>query len=109
MKLSAIRTACVAVGLAAAGIAHADDCGAGPTAPVDPVGLPWRDTGLDAGRGACPRPGVSAMLGGHALIDTPAFYGTLAGDLALTLRLTYRGVEWSVAVRAPTVTFVQNA
>ena len=96
------------VGLAP-GVAAADDADACSAPLADPVALAWRDTGVDGGRGACARPGASLVLGGRALVDTPAFYGTLAGDVTVSLRLADGPIEWLVAARAPAVTFVQNA
>lgn len=103
-----MRVAAVIAIVACAAPARADEptCA---TPSADPVAVPWRDTGFDAGRGACPRPGGSVVLGGHALVDTPAFYGTLGADATVSLRLADGAVEWLLAARLPTVTFVQNA
>jgi hypothetical protein len=102
-----IAASTIAGGVAAA---RADEpAGACAQSLADPVGLPWRTSGLDAGRGACRRPGVGVELDGHALIDTPAFYGTLAAGATIRARLVGGPIEWTVAARAPTVTFVQNA
>lgn len=91
------------------GRARADDeptaCGS-PLA--DPVALPWRTTGVDAGRGACLRPGAALAIGGRALIDTPGFYGSLGADAEVSARVTLGGVEWLAAARG-SIGFVQNA
>jgi hypothetical protein len=93
---------------AAASSARADD--ACTDALDEPAAVPWRDAGWDAGRGACLRADVSATVRGRALVDTPAFYGTLGGDLALALRQTVGArAAWGVTVRALDVAFVQNA
>ncbi len=75
-----------------------------------PAAVPWRDAGFDGGRGACPVADVGARVGGHALIDTPGFYGTLGGELALALRQRAGAhLAWGLTARAVDVTFVQNA
>lgn len=79
--------------------------------PIDePIAVPWRDGGFDGARGACPVRDVEATVRGRALIDTPAFYGTLGGDLLLALRQPVGAAgEWGVAARVIDVAFVQNA
>ncbi len=105
--LAALALATVVIG---AGAARADEpAGACATPLADPVTLPWRDTGFDGGRSACPRPGAGVVVDGHALIDTPGFYGTLGADATISLRLADGPLEWLVLARVPTVTFVQNA
>ena len=102
-------TLALTLALTGVGRARADD---GPTAcatPLaDPVALPWRTTGLDAGRGACLRPGVALAFGGRALIDTPGFYGSLGADAEVSARFTLGGIEWLAAARG-SIGFVQNA
>jgi hypothetical protein len=76
----------------------------------DPIVTPVRDVYLDGQRGACMRSELSVGLGGHALIDTPGFYGSLGGDLALTGRLVLgKAHELSAQLRVLDFAFVQNA
>ena len=105
-----MRAAALAVLLAPA-LAVADD-GEDPcaTAVTDPVSTPVRDVMLDTQRAACVRQDVSAGVLAHALIDTPGFYGTLGGDLALGGRLVVAThYELNAALRLVDVAYVQNA
>jgi hypothetical protein len=77
---------------------------------VDPVAVPLRVGGFDLTRSACTRSDFEARVGGHALVDTPDFYGTLGGDLLLGIRfLEQAGFEWGASVRVVDVTFAQTA
>ncbi|MEZ4402943.1 MAG: hypothetical protein R3B06_23175 [Kofleriaceae bacterium] len=86
---------------------------AGPACddPIDdPIAVPWRDAGFDGGRAACLGPAVNLTVRGRALIDAPAFYGTLGGDAVVGLRVREgRHVEWGLAARGLDLTFLQNA
>ncbi len=76
----------------------------------DPVAVPWRDSGVDATRGGCLHADVSARLGGHALIDTPGFYGTVGGDLTVAARFVESNrLEWGFGLRVVDAVVVQNA
>lgn len=76
----------------------------------DPVTLPWRDSGIDGGRGGCLHADVAVRLGARALVDTPDFYGTLGGDATVQIRLLEEwGLEWGFSLRAIDAVFVQNA
>ncbi|MBK9037487.1 MAG: hypothetical protein IPL61_40625 [Myxococcales bacterium] len=104
---AALITVALALALAPAA-AGADDICADPI--DEPVAVPWRDAGFDGGRGGCLQPDASVDVRGRALIDTPAFYGTLGGDLTVAVRLVeQRRFEWGLAVRAAEVAFIQNA
>jgi hypothetical protein len=77
---------------------------------IDPIVTPVRDVYLDAQRGACLRDELTVALRGHALIDTPGFYGALGGDVAVGARLVVgKAHELSAQLRAIDYAFVQNA
>jgi hypothetical protein len=99
--------ACVLTLVLATGAAAADPC---EEHIDDPVAVPWRESGVDAARGGCLHADLSAVTRGHAVIDTPNFYGTLGGELTIAIRLLESsGFEWGVALRAVDGVFVQNA
>lgn len=76
----------------------------------DPVAIGMRAGGFDAPRSACLRATLDARVRGHALIDTPEFYGTLGGEVAVGLRFVEDlGLEWGATVRLVDVTFAQTA
>jgi hypothetical protein len=102
----ALALASAMVGLLVSPV-RADPC-EDPT--TDPVALPLRDTGFDRGRAACLRSDLSSAVSGVATIDTPRFYGTIAGALRVAGRFT-RGdrVEWGFGARAVDYTFAQDA
>lgn len=86
---------------------YEDPCG---PEVIDPINTPVRDLDLDAQRSACLRQDLSLRVLGHALIDTPGFYGTLGGNLALAGRwLATERLELGVQLRAVDYAFVQNA
>jgi hypothetical protein len=77
---------------------------------IDPIVTPVRDIELDAQRSACLRRELSVRILGHALIDTPGFYGSLGGNLAIGGRLALRDkLELSAQLRVGDYSFVQNA
>ena len=77
---------------------------------VDPVAVPVRAGGFDQTRSACLREDVETRIGGHALVDTPDFYGTLGGDLFVGIRfLEDSGFEWGATIRLVELTFAQTA
>jgi hypothetical protein len=96
-----------AVSAGAAPVAADGVCG---DAIDQPIAVPWRDAGFDAAPGACPVADVALAVRGRALIDTPAFYGTLGGDADAAVRQRAGAhVAWGLAARAIDVTFIQNA
>jgi hypothetical protein len=104
------RAAVVAALVVGAAPAFADD--ACDESAADPVPVPVRAGGFDATRSACLRSDLDVRVGGHALIDAPAFYGTLGGDLQLGIRFVEAigpGFEWGVAARVVDLTFAQTA
>jgi len=104
-----VRAAALFVLLAPA-LAAADDNDPCANTVDDPVSTPVRDVMLDTQRAACVRQDLSAGVLAHALIDTPGFYGTLGGDLALGGRLVlHTHYELNAQVRLVDVAFVQNA
>jgi hypothetical protein len=97
----------VLLGVPATALADDDPCA---DAVVDPIATPVRDVYLDAQRSACMRTELSAGVIAHALIDTPGFYGTLGGDLALGGRMVVaHRHELSAQLRVVDYSFVQNA
>ncbi len=103
--VSCLALAAVASG--SASVASADPC---EDHIDDPVAVPWRESGVDAPRGGCLHADVGASVRGHALIDTPDFYGTIAGELVLAIRLLESDrLEWGFSLRALDGIFVQNA
>lgn len=101
-----MRALVIVAALAAPALAE-DVC---DDAIVDPVPVPVRAGGFDAPRSACLRSELAIRAGGHALIDTPGFYGTLGGELALDLRFIESfGFEWGANVRLVDATFAQTA
>lgn len=106
-----MRARTLALLAAMTGVARAEPPADPCDEPIDaPVAVAWRDAALDAGRAACLHPDVGLVVRGRALIDTPAFYGTLGGDVALAVRFV-EGTrwEWGVTARAVDVAFIQNA
>ena len=98
--------------LLAPGIAIADERDDDPCKPsvIDPIVTPVRDVELDAQRSACMRQDLSVRLLSHALIDTPGFYGSLGGELAVGGRIVVREAhELSAQLRVVDFSFVQNA
>jgi hypothetical protein len=76
----------------------------------DPIALPWRESGVDAARGGCLHADVGAALRGRTLVDTGDFYGNLAGELTLAIRLLESDrLEWGFSLRVLDGIFVQNA
>jgi len=75
-----------------------------------PVPVAVRDTGFDAGRGACLARELSIRVEGVAAIDTPEFYGTIAaaGVVGFALPITDR-IELGVAAHGLRYTFTQDA
>jgi hypothetical protein len=110
-RAACVAAATVAVALAAAPATAEPLAGAPCEEHIDdPVPLPWREGGVDAPRGACLHAELSARLGGHALIDTPGFYGTLGGELTLAARVVESSwLEWGLGLRLLDGVFVQNA
>lgn len=108
MSGASARVVAAALALGAAAPVAADGvCG---DAIDQPIAVPWRDAGFDAAPGACPVADVALAVRGRALIDTPAFYGTLGGDATLAVRQRAGAhVAWGLAARAIDVTFIQNA
>lgn len=105
-----MRPALIAAILAALARAAAAEPGVCDDPVDEPVAVAWREAGADVARGACLQPDVGVRLGGRALIDTPAFYGTLGGDATFDVRFVEgRHVEWGLGLRMVDVGFVQNA
>jgi hypothetical protein len=109
-----VRAAALAGPVAAFGLALIAAGGGATAEPCedhvdDPIALPWREAGVDAPRGGCLRSEVSVDLLGHALIDEPAFYGTLGGGASVMARFGGQYVEYGLGVRLLDATFVQNA
>ncbi len=103
----AVVTALVICTAAHAGEARADLCS---DSVDDPVPVTLRDGAIDALRSACMRSDLDVRLGGYALIDTPDFYGTLGGELAVGIRFVeHAGFEWGATIRLLDVTFAQTA
>lgn len=107
MRTAAIVVAIVALAgarLAAAEPGVCDD-------PIDqPIAVAWRAAGADATRGACLHPDVALELGGRAVIDTPAYYGTLGGAASIVARFVENDhFEWGLGLRLVDVAYVQNA
>ncbi len=80
----------------------------------DPVTLPWRDSGIDGGRGGCLHADVAVRLGARALVDTPDFYGTLGGDATVQIRLLEgqhpsRGSRMPINARGDTSWFQERS
>lgn len=93
--------------LACATVAAADPC---EDHVDDPVALPWRESGIDAPRGGCMHADVGATVRGRALVDTPDFYGNIAGELTLAIRLLESdSFEWGFSLRVLDGVLVQNA
>ena len=100
--------AALAILLLLAAPARADDLCADSTG--DPVPLGLRAGGFDAPRSACLRGDFDARVTAHALVDTPDFYGTLGGDLAIGVRLVEGAhFEWGAGFQLLDVTFAQTA
>lgn len=75
-----------------------------------PIELPLRDDGIDAVPGACGRTVLDARLRGTALLDLPAFYGTLAGSFMIGIRYKENNYfQWELGTRAIDYRFAQNA
>ncbi len=91
----------------AAGRAHAEPpC----RALLAPASLSVRDTGIDQNRAACAADGYSLGARALAIIDTPAFYGTLSASLFGQYRwLSAAGYEFSVGARIVDYRFAQSA
>lgn len=72
--------------------------------------LPMRDAGFDAAVSACPQAMLSARLAARALIDTPAYYGTIGGEMHLAASFVLAPtVAVGFGFRALQYQFVQNA
>ncbi|HEY5924421.1 MAG TPA: hypothetical protein VIV11_22240 [Kofleriaceae bacterium] len=109
---SCMRVPLALVFLATPALALADERADDPciATVIDPIVTPVRDVDLDAQRSACLRQELEAGLLAHALIDTPGFYGSLGGDLALGGRVVIREAhELSAQLRVVDFSFVQNA
>jgi hypothetical protein len=102
-----LRLLAVLTVLSCATVAAADPC---EDHVDDPVPLPWRESGVDAARGGCLHAEVGATLRGRTLVDTGDFYGNLAGELTLAIRLLESDrLEWGFSLRVLDGVFVQNA
>ncbi|MBP9086114.1 MAG: hypothetical protein KBG15_08345, partial [Kofleriaceae bacterium] len=76
----------------------------------DPVAIGLRDSGFDAGAGACVREQVFARTLAHGIIDTPGFYGQLGGELNVGASfIVTRGLQLGFGFRGIDFQFAQNA
>ncbi|MCE9579842.1 MAG: hypothetical protein K8W52_42385 [Deltaproteobacteria bacterium] len=102
-----MRIAIASLVIALGSAAHAGPC---DDALVEPLGLGVRDARFDRGISPCVRDELGASVDGGATIDTPGFYGTLAGALRLDGRIALDlRIELGVAARVLDATFVQTA
>ncbi|MBI4509458.1 MAG: hypothetical protein HY698_07460 [Deltaproteobacteria bacterium] len=92
-----------------AATASASPCEDPAAGLLGPPELSIRQGELDAPRSPCVTRALFAHAQATALIDMADFYGTLGAGIQVGARVPFRGLEWSLSLRAVDWRFVQNA